>query len=415
MALPKTRLGIVGCGGIAGVHLDGYQLLRQHGCDCFQITAVCDLAEERTAAFARRIAGFQEQAPRRFHSVKELLAAGIVDGVDVCTMHADHHVTCVQCLDAGVHVLVEKPLGVTVRAGRRIQAAARRSGCLLSVAENSRRGLGQRAVAWLLNEDRRLGAPRLFAIEYLHGPSLPAAAKAEPEPVDAVPWRRDRLLAGGGWTYDGGVHLMDSLQVYFGPVEAVHAEHRTLEPSFSVLKDGRRVPHDGEDTCIATFRCASGVIGHWTWSQVLAGADYTRVAFYCERGYVLDDTPGGWTHTFGGGFIDSQARIVTADGAELRSRDLEVEYLLRLGAAEKERLFPHGVQRGIAAECHEFVDCLRSGRQPEVDAEAGLRALAVSAALYEAAAGHCEVRVADVLEGRVDAYQRPIDAHWGLL
>jgi predicted dehydrogenase len=413
--MAKTRIGIIGCGGIAGVHLEGYQLLRQHGCDCFEITAVCDPVEERTAKFADQIGGFQASPPRRFDTVEKLLAAGLVDGVDVCTLHADHHVTCVQCLEAGVHAMVEKPLGVTVRAARRIQEAAQRTGRVLSVAENSRRGLGQRAFAWLLNQDRRLGSPRLFSIEYLRGPSLPLAAPAAPQPVDAVPWRQDRVSAGGGWTFDGGVHLMDSLLVYFGPLESVYAEHRTLDPQYCLLKDGRRVRHDGEDTCIATFRFASGVTGHWTWSQVMAGVDFMRVAFYCEHGYVLDDTPGGWTHTFGGGFIDSQARVWTADGGVLSSRDLELEYLLSLGGDEKDRLFPHGVHRGIAIECHEFIDCIRRGRRPEVDAEVGLAGLAVSAALYESAACGQAVRVDDVLSGRIDAYQRPIDAHWGLI
>ncbi|MEW6755901.1 MAG: Gfo/Idh/MocA family oxidoreductase [Candidatus Latescibacterota bacterium] len=318
--MDKVRLGIIGCGGIARAHLDGYRLLRQRGCDCWEITALCDLVDSRTADFAAQIEGLQGTVPRRYETVAELLAAGGVDGVDVCTLHADHHVTCVQCLEAGVHVLVEKPLGVTVRAARRIQEAAARTGRILSVAENSRRGLGQRAITWLFHQDRRLGAPRMFAIERLHGPSLPLAAPPEPEPVDALAWRSDRLLSGGGWTYD-----------------------------------------------------------------------------------------------FGGGFIDSQARVFTADGKAITSRDLELDYLLSLSCEERERLFPHGVQRSLAIECHEFVDCIRQGRRPEVDAEAGLAGLAVSAALYESAVCGQAVRVDDVLCSRIDAYQRPIDEHWGLV
>lgn len=411
----KVRIGLVGCGGIAHAHLEGYRMLRQRGCDHFEIAAVCDVDPSRAAAFSAEIGQFQERPPRPFTDLDGLLAAKAVDGVDVCTTHADHHPTAIRCLEAGVHVMVEKPMGVTVRAARRMQEAAVRTGLILSIAENSRRGLGQRAAAWLFNQDRRLGAPRLFAIDYFQGPALPLAEVKDPEPVAQLNWRHDKIQAGGGWTYDGGVHLMDSLLVYFGPLDTVYAEHRTLNPRDTVLTDGRRVRNQGEDTSIATFRFQSGVIGHWSWSFALPGVEYMRVAFYCEQGYVLDQTPGGWTHTFGGGFIDSQARIVGPDGKESAGRDLELEYLLSLPAAEQERLFPHGVQRSMAIECHEFVDCIREGRWPEVDAEAGLAGLAVSAALYESALAGQAVRVQEVLDGKVDAYQRPIDQHWGLL
>lgn len=411
----RTRIGIIGCGGIARAHLEGYSMLREKGCHHFEITAVCDVLAERTAPFAEEVRGFQARAPREYTRVEDLLRGGEVDGVDVCTLHADHHPTAIQCLEAGVHVMVEKPMGVTLRAAKRMQATADRTGRILSIAENSRRGLGQRAVTWLFNENKLLGEPRMFAIDYVQGPPLPIKAESEPQPVDEVNWRTDRLLAGGGWTYDGGVHLMDSLLVYFGPVDTVYAEHRTLAPRHTLLKDGRKVQGDGEDTCIATFRFASGLLGHWAWSQVMAGANHSRVAFYCQNGHVLDETAGGWTHTFGGGFIDSQARIYMPDGTEKCSRDLELEYLLSLPGEERERLFPHGVQRSVAIECHEFIDCIREGRQPEVDGAAGLRGLALSAAIYESALAGQAVSVADVLAGRIDAYQRPVDEHWGLI
>jgi predicted dehydrogenase len=225
----------------------------------------------------------------------------------------------------------------------------------------------------------------------------------------------DKLQAGGGWTYDGGVHLMDSLVVYFGPIETVFAEQKAFVPTVTVLKDGRRVDSGREDSCIATFRFASGVIGTWVWSFCLPGVDFMRVAFYGEKGYVLDQTAGGWTHTFGGGFIPSQATVHLPDGSVMPGRDLELEYLLQLDPDQRERLFPHGVQRSVAQECHEFVDCIRLGRAPEVGPHEGLEGLAISAAVYESALSGQAVRVADVRESRIDAFQRPVDQHWGLV
>jgi predicted dehydrogenase len=343
-----------------------------------------------------------------------LIAAEVVDGVDVCTPHAGHHPAAIRCLEAGLHVLVEKPMGVTTRAARRMLEAAQRTGRILSVAENSRRGLGQRAIAWLFNANKLIGEPRLFAIEYMDGPKLPSEPAKPPEPVAQVNWRYDKLQAGGGWTYDGGVHLMDSLRVYFGEIESVYAEHKALAPSFTLLADGNRVEHTREDACLATFRFASGVIGTWVWGFALPGARFMRVAFYAEKGYVLDNTAGGWTHTFGGGFIPSDATIYLPDGQTMHSRDLELQYLLTLNDEQRERLFPHGALRSVAQECHEFVDCIRAGRQPEVDGQAGLDGLAVSAALYESALCGQAVKIDDVKSSTIDAFQREVDAYWGL-
>jgi UDP-N-acetyl-2-amino-2-deoxyglucuronate dehydrogenase len=411
----KIRIGLVGCGGIASAHLEAYEMLRARGCEHFEITAVFDLSPQAMEKAAGRIAQFQPLSPQPFQSLEALIASGRVDGVDICTPHADHHVSVVKCLEAGIHVLVEKPLGVTVRAAKRIVEAAGRTGRILSVAENSRRGLGQRAITWLFNTHKLIGDPRLFAIEYLTGPKLPLEP-ARPAEINArVDWRADKLQAGGGWAYDGGVHLMDSLLVYFGEIESLHARQQTLSAREVLLADGNRLPDRREDLSVITFQFKNGMTGSWIYGFSLPGADFMRVAFYCAKGWVLDQTAGGWTHTFGGGFIPSDATIYLPDGKTLHSRDLELEYLLSLGEPERERLFPHGVQRSVAQECHEFIDCIRENRTPEVDAKAGLDGLAVAAAVYESALLGQAVKIEDVRSSRIDAFQREVDQHWGLI
>jgi predicted dehydrogenase len=86
-----------------------------------------------------------------------------------------------------------------------------------------------------------------------------------------------------------------------------------------------------------------------------------------------------------------------------------------LGEAERERLFPHGVQSSVAQECHEFIDCIRLGRTPEVDAQAGLEGLAVAAAVYESALLGQAVKIEHIKASRTDAFQREVDQFWGLV
>ncbi len=157
-------------------------------------------------------------------------------------------------------------MGITIRAANLILETARQTGVILSVAENSRRGLGQRAITWLFNQDKRIGDPRLFVINYITGPKLPLEPARAPEPVAQVNWRNDKFQSGGGWTHDGGIHLMDSLLVYFGEITSVFAEQKTLVPTFTLLADGSRAVHEREDVCIADFHFKNGMIGNWTWS-----------------------------------------------------------------------------------------------------------------------------------------------------
>jgi predicted dehydrogenase len=72
------------------------------------------------------------------------------------------------------------------------------------------------------------------------------------------------------------------------------------------------------------------------------------------------------------------------------------------------------VEDGFAIEVWDFVDSIATGRKPEMDGYDGLRAKALCECCYESATLGRPVRFADVLEGRIDAYQKPINEFWEL-
>jgi len=78
------------------------------------------------------------------------------------------------------------------------------------------------------------------------------------------------------------------------------------------------------------------------------------------------------------------------------------------------KLFPHGFTDGFVLECYDFVDAVQNNRPPEVTVEDGLRAKAISIAIYEAATTRQTVKVQDVIDGEVEVYQRPINERWNL-
>ena len=159
----KIRLALVGCGGIARAHRNGYKALMACGCSEFEVVACCDELPERAEQAAAEIASFQGTLPRVFGSVAELIEAEVADAADICTPHYAHHGCAIELLDAGLHVLVEKPLGITIRASQAIIAAGERNQRIVATAEQIRRCQNSRAAKWALTERKLIGDLR-FAV-----------------------------------------------------------------------------------------------------------------------------------------------------------------------------------------------------------------------------------------------------------
>jgi len=93
---------------------------------------------------------------------------------------------------------------------------------------------------------------------------------------------------------------------------------------------------------------------------------------------------------------------------------LQEQFPSTLDEARKEALFPHGWTDGVVIECCDFLGAIEKKRRPEVDGETGMKAKAICEAIYESAYCGEAVRYDDVLTGKVEAYQRPINDHWSL-
>src|SRR5919106_687058 len=154
----KIRLGIIGCGSIASKrHLPGLANLKKAGLDGFEVTAVCDGVEGNLTAAAAYVRDTLGTEPASYRTWEEVVAGGKVDAVDICLPHGLHHIVGVACLEAGIDVLIEKPLAVSLKTGKLLVEAAERNGRTLSAAIPLRRLHGQRAVHWALNDARLIG------------------------------------------------------------------------------------------------------------------------------------------------------------------------------------------------------------------------------------------------------------------
>ncbi len=398
-----VRLAVIGCGGVAHAHMQGYEQIKRAEPNKVEIVAVCDPIRERAEEFADWAQRFQNTRPRIYTDHEVLLKEeqGNVDAADINTPHHLHHIIAIACLEAGLHVMVEKPIGVTVRATQQILEAAKRAGKWVATAENVRRGVSQRTAWWLFNESKWIGDPTLFyAIQVGYNPPPP------PGHEPAWHWRVDRFLSGGGLVMDSGAHFCDTIRYLFGEVRQVHAVVKQLIPR-PHRKGDEIVMDDREDTWMAVLEFESGLTGFWSYTTAAPAHRFTHVVYYATEG-ALVDTGDAFHGPFSG------AMVQHLNGRVRRLNDLAQDFRAAVGEERWQRLFPHGFTDGFTLECYDFLDAIQHNRPPEVTGEDGLRAKAIAIAIYEAATTGQTVRVADVLDGKVEVYQKPINERWGL-
>jgi predicted dehydrogenase len=404
----KIRLGIIGCGSIASKrHLPGLANLKKAGLDNFEVAAVCDGVEANLSAAASYVRSAFGDEPATYRTWEDLVADRRVDAVDICLPHGLHHIVGVACLEAGIHVVIEKPLAVSLKTGKLLVEAAERSGRLLSAAIPLRRLHGQRAVHWALNEARLIGDVRTFFHNYTSYRPQPAASAPM---TDGMRWRRDRVMGGGSTVIDSGTHFLDTLRYLHGDVEQVYAEVRAYRDGESVVAREEIAQHR-ENVVMAVFTFKSGVVGTWCWSTVAAGKETRDCVIHGTEGSIEDTNYADSSitcHLFKGGL-----ELRKRDGSYMSMHELQSRHRNAIGAAGMQRLFPNGVTDEFALTLWDFLQAVETGTPPEIPGRDGLVTLAVAEAIYESSWTGQAINVESLLSGQTPSrWQSDIDAYW---
>ena len=216
--MDKVRLALVGCGGMGTRHLHGLKQLADSPFDVVELSAVCDISAENAemaAAEAEKLLGVRPKVCTSMEAMVQQVPD--LEAVDVVTDPSVHHTVVCEALDLGLHVLVEKPLAITVRACQRILDAAARNERIVSVAENFRRDPSARIVRHLLDTGA-IGTPYMGMYH-----SLGAGNS-----IFITPWRHRREL--GGFILDMAVHFTHMIRYQLGDFAEVYADARMIEP-----------------------------------------------------------------------------------------------------------------------------------------------------------------------------------------
>lgn len=130
---PKLRLALLGCGRIAQVHWSGIQ---ESAPSLIHVVACIDLFQPRAQEMADRLAASTGEPCSAFTSLAEALASGLeLDAVDIMLLHNQHEAAALEAFDAGLHVMLEKPMSITPESCGRVLRAARATSKEFWIAE----------------------------------------------------------------------------------------------------------------------------------------------------------------------------------------------------------------------------------------------------------------------------------------
>ena len=326
------RTAIVGTGGIATAHA---QALRDH-CERAVLTAVVDVDPDRVRAFAATW-----EVPKVYPAMSELLGDAQVDLVHLCTPPSSHAPLALECLRAGVSVLVEKPPTLSLAELDALADAARQSGA---------------HVATVLQHRFGAGAVRLRAMAAAGelGRSLLATCATQWYRDDAyfeVPWRGRWETEGGGPTMGHGIHQFDLMLSVLGPWESVTA-----------VAARRARPVETEDVSMAIVTFADGTVASVV-NSVLSPRQTSALRFDFERATVELE------HLYG--YTDTDWTVTAAPGHS------DVESLWKVS--------PSGIPSGHTGQLDAVYDALDAGVAPPVTLADTRRTMEFIAALYASA------------------------------
>ncbi|MEY9913385.1 UDP-N-acetyl-2-amino-2-deoxyglucuronate dehydrogenase [Catenulispora sp. MAP12-49] len=360
-----TSVAIVGAGTIGLIHAEA---ARRH--PRLRVAAIVDPDATARRKLVEHIANAatgpaDSPAPAEFASLAEALAAGGVDLVAVCVPTGMHAAAVGAALAAGVHVLVEKPIDVSLPEARRMAALAgeaARRGVVCSVVSQHRFDPAAAAVAAAV-ADGSMGrlTSAVASVAWWRGQ----------EYYDSAPWRGTWALDGGGALMNQGVHTVDLLAWLLGrPVEV--CAHTALLAHGAI---------EVEDVATATIRFASGALAVLHATTAAYPGLSVRLQIHGSQGSaVLHDDQLEYFHVARHG-SGTTAGPYGGTEPDNQAADLVPASELRGGPKAADAMVV-----GHLRQYEDVVEAIESGRAPGVTAQDGLMAVAIVRAVYVSAA-----------------------------
>ena len=333
------KVVVVGCGYISRVHLAAMKFTQG-----VEPVAVVDTNRERA-----RERAVEFRVPRVYDDWKDAIASEQFDAALVCLPHKLHYPCVMDCLAAGKHVLLEKPISIASSEAEAMCTLAREKGLTFMVA-------------YMKRFDRRFSLMK----EKIESGSIGRVfmAKSEwigPKEIFVLnPWTAD-ASQGGGPLMGFGSHHVDLLQWMAGPIEDVYCNTARITcPAIEV-----------EDTAVAVLRFANGAVGSliYSWGAAIHGQ------YEC---LTVDGTGGSLKLE-----NDTLVHVSEAEYGDRTPRKLDT------AMSEMKDIEEFGSELAIASlepfvlEMRHFAQCLQTGTRSMIDGDEAKKSLDVIIKAYK--------------------------------
>ncbi len=344
--MKKTRIAIIGAGNIAKTHLDSYKTI-----DEVEIVGICDINFDK----ANKVAD-QYGILKRFASVDEMLKNVEADGADVCVWNCNHAECSIEALEAGLHVLCEKPMAFNTEEAIKMKEVADRNNRVLLIGFVSRFRNTSKILKDFI-EVGTLGDIYLTKACYTRRCGNPLG------------WFADKSRSGGGPVIDLGVHVIDLNRYLMGNPKPVSVYAVTFDkfgkrdnlktegwhPQDATPND----PCDVEKHALAIIRYENGKVTQLETSYDMHGEAKTQNDFYGTKGGALLDNLGNLK-------LYTEMNDYMVDVTP-KTENLKGDAFL------------------FTAEMKHFVDCINGRCECIATAEDGIEIMKIIDAIYESA------------------------------
>lgn len=341
------NVGIIGCGRIAQVrHIPEYEANGN-----VKICGFYDINHERAEELAKK---YQAKA---YDSYEELLSDDTIDAVSVCAANSVHAAITMAALEAGKHVLCEKPMAMTLSDCEEMVRAAKRNDRILMIDQNQRLAGAHREAKRMIDAGE-IGDILTFRTTFGHGG--PETWSIDP---GKSTWFFDKERAVMGAMADLGIHKTDLIQFLTSQkIVEVTARLVTLHK-----KDGAGELIGVDDNAFCIYKLSGGVTGTMTASWTHYGAEDNSTVLYGTKGIMkIYDDP---LHSI----------VITKENGTRRAYDAEA---IQTNDAQTN-----------SGMIDLFVECLEKGSEPEISGASVLQAMRAVFGSVESSQKGCTVTV----------------------
>jgi myo-inositol 2-dehydrogenase / D-chiro-inositol 1-dehydrogenase len=339
-SMAKTKVALLGAGFIADIHLESYHRFVPDA----EVVAVFTRNKKRAEAFAKK-----HRIARAFTELEKAITESGCDVVDICVPNFLHHRAVLAAAAAGKHVIIEKPLALSLEQADDMIAACKKAKVKLMYAEELCFAPKYERVRKLVNEG---AVGRVYQMRQCEKHSGPHSD-----------WFYDVDQSGGGALMDMGCHGIAWFRWMLGGAPKVKSVYAHMQNG---LVHGKRTRGEENSVCIVEFDGGAIGIAENSWAK--HGGMDDRVEVYGTGGVVYADL-----------FVGNSALTYSEQG---------YGYAMEKAGSTKGwtfTIFEEAFNQGYPQELKHFIQCVREDKSPLVTGEDGRAVLEIMLAAYHSA------------------------------